>query len=155
MPTIASVLATPFRTSPAIMGAGGGDGLLRNLDSTKTEGLSGKATAPTFPLGDSSGTLKTETCDYPSLPVPEQVVGALAWVPHVAEGNNDPANNEYLCLSGQRPDGVDVTVSNATFIIKSLVCLVDISQQSIVEPLKNRDVVLAVFHYPTKRCLTP
>ena len=100
----------------SIMGAGGAAGLLRNLDMSMTEGLSGTAVSPTFPLGDSSGQLLTDSCSYPKLPVLAEVSAALAYVPHVAEGIDHAANNEYQCLSGQRAGGVDVSLTNATFI---------------------------------------
>jgi cytosine/adenosine deaminase-related metal-dependent hydrolase len=100
----------------SIMGAGAAWGLLRNLDSSDTEGLTGFANAPTFPLGDSSGTMKTQTCDYPKLPKETTVKAYKAYVPHVAEGINDASHNEALCLNGGRKTGVDVTLSNATYI---------------------------------------
>jgi imidazolonepropionase-like amidohydrolase len=103
----------------SMMGSGTAKGLLRNLDDNDVEaGVSSPyADTPTFPLGDSGGKMLEETCDYSSkgLPDPSKLNGK-AYVPHVAEGINKAARNEYLCVSGQRPDGVDVTLPNSTFI---------------------------------------
>jgi hypothetical protein len=100
----------------SIMGVDSAWGFLRNLDSENTEGLSGSAVAPTFPLGDTDGEKETQTCDYPELPWQEKVVEYKAYVPHVAEGINDEARNELICLDGGRSTGVDVALSTATFI---------------------------------------
>jgi hypothetical protein len=100
----------------SILGVKSAGGLLRNLDTSDSEGLTGSANAPTFPLDDRDGIMKTQTCDYPSLPKAATVKAYKAYVPHVAEGISDAAHNEALCLNGGRSTGVDVTVSNATFI---------------------------------------
>jgi hypothetical protein len=55
-------------------------------------------------------------CAYPALPDPASVSKASAWVPHVAEGVGPEARNELACLSGQSPDGVDVTLANTSLI---------------------------------------
>lgn len=103
--------------STSIMGSGSASGLMRNIDSSDNEGLTGKyGNAPTFPLGDSGGTTKTTTCDYASLPKAATVTGYSAYIPHVAEGINQAAHNEYSCLSGQGTGAVDVTLPNSTFI---------------------------------------
>lgn len=101
----------------ATMSEGDAPGLLRNFDGNN-EGL-GKPQVygKTFPLGDSSGTLLSSGCSYPGpLPDVTKVAGYVAYVPHVSEGVSTPARNEFLCLSGQQPGGVDVTVQNAAFI---------------------------------------
>lgn len=103
----------------SIMGSGSASKLVRNVDTTDdTEGLTpkGSISSPTFPLGDSSGSLYEEKCDYKSVPSESTIGGYVSWVPHVAEGINDAAHNEFLCVSGQRQDGVDVTMQNGTFI---------------------------------------
>ena len=101
----------------SIMGVDSAWGLLRNLDTSDTEGLSGDhANAPTFPLDDGDGQTRTQTCDYPELPSEQAVKAYPAYVPHVAEGIDDEARNELLCLDGYRPDGVDVTLPHSTFI---------------------------------------
>lgn len=101
----------------SIIGTGAADGLLRNLDINKYNGL-GKQSAyyGTFPLGDTSGQYRVGSCDYSKLPSETSVTGAVAYVTHVAEGVNLAARNEDLCLSGRQPGGVDITLGNAAFI---------------------------------------
>jgi len=99
----------------SIMGAGEADGLLRNLDGDN-EGLGvPSAIYKTFPLGDVYGVLLDAGCGYPSLPSID-VLGATAYVPHVAEGVVQAARNEFLCLSGQQQGGVDITAPRSAFI---------------------------------------
>jgi len=100
----------------SIFGSGGTDKLLRNLDKD-TEGLSTPAADyETFPLGDSSGTMLQTGCGYPTIPKASVVAQESAYVPHVAEGVNKPANNEFLCMSGRQAGGVDATLHNTGFI---------------------------------------
>ncbi|MCK5800287.1 MAG: amidohydrolase family protein [Deltaproteobacteria bacterium] len=102
----------------SIMGSGEGKGLLRNIDGTKnTEGLTptGSISSPTFPLSDSGGSTATEKCTY-KLPTASSIKNLASWVPHVAEGIDAEAHNEFLCLSGQRSDAIDATFSNGTLI---------------------------------------
>ena len=102
----------------SIMASGNAAGMLRNLDSvTYQEGLGQPAVdAPTFPLGDSSGVYVTEDCSYPSLPSESAVLSEDAWIPHVGEGIDDEARNEFLCLAFEARGGVDVTESNGAYI---------------------------------------
>ena len=94
----------------------GASKLARNLDG-KNEGLtSGTVQDVTFPLGDTSGTLLTSSCNYKSLPDATKVAGYSAWVPHVSEGGLAAARNEFVCLSGQASGAVDVTLKNAAYI---------------------------------------
>jgi large repetitive protein len=100
----------------SLMGSGGADMLLRNLDKDN-EGL-GKSSVDlnTFPLGDSSGTLLKTGCSYPTLPSVSTVKAEIAYVPHVSEGGRVEARNEFLCLSGGQSGAVDVTLSTTGFI---------------------------------------
>jgi hypothetical protein len=99
----------------SIMGEGSAKGLLRNLD-WDNEGLDRPSVKNvTFPLGDSEGETLSAQCTYPSLPDVLTVQKAVAWVPHVAEGVNQVAQNEFSCLS-DAGDGVDVTLSNTSLI---------------------------------------
>ncbi|KAK4045130.1 hypothetical protein OUZ56_032538 [Daphnia magna] len=71
----------------SIAGAGGQAGLLRNLDNgdAQLEGLGGKdANSDTFPLRDSGGTQVASGCS-----------GGLP--PHVGEGIDNEAHNEFTC----------------------------------------------------------
>jgi len=100
----------------SLMGEGSVDGLLRNLD-WDNEGLGwSSAKNVTFPLGDKDGQLLAAQCSYPELPDPTAVKKALAWVPHVAEGVNAEARNEFACLSGGQAGAVDVTLANTSLI---------------------------------------
>ena len=102
----------------SIMASGNAAGMLRNLDSvTYQEGLGQPAVeAPTFPLGDSSGVYVTDDCSYPSLPNEASILAEDAWIPHVGEGIDDEARNEFLCLAFEDRGGVDVTESNGAYI---------------------------------------
>ena len=86
-------------TGTTSMASGNAAGMLRNLDSvTYQEGLGQPAVdAASFPLGDSSGVYVTEDCSYPSLPSESAVLSEDAWIPHVGEGIDDEARNEFLC----------------------------------------------------------
>ncbi len=100
----------------SMMGEGSVKGLLRNLD-WDNEGLNHPSVKNnTFPLGDKDGQLLAAQCGYPTLPDLAYVQKALAWVPHVAEGVNAQARNEFSCLSGAQAGAVDVTLANTSFI---------------------------------------
>ncbi|RMG12363.1 MAG: hypothetical protein D6729_16655 [Deltaproteobacteria bacterium] len=89
-------------------------GLLRNLDSSDTEGLVGvDVDYRTFPLGDSGGTLRASGCDYPHID-PESRLSNPIYCPHIAEGIDVEANNEFHCLS--TPDGADLVESNTSIV---------------------------------------
>jgi cytosine/adenosine deaminase-related metal-dependent hydrolase len=83
-------------------GAGGSPGLVRNLDDAALlEGLGGRpARLQTFPLDDATGILRVGDCDYG--PHPDRAGRAAlahAYAPHVAEGIDDEAHNEFPCVS--------------------------------------------------------
>ena len=103
----------------SITGSTSGDnsrGLLRNLDNPPTNGgLTGvDVNYRTFPLGDSSCELITSGCGYPNI----DGTGNLAadvYMPHIAEGINAEANNEFACLSGA-PGGQDLVERNTSVV---------------------------------------
>lgn len=101
----------------SLFGSGGVPGLLRNLD-TANSGLdpSKKVTYDTFPLGDSQGIMLVGSCAYPSIQSASSVALMHCYIPHVAEGVNEAARNEFLCLSGARPGGQDLVRQNTAFI---------------------------------------
>jgi hypothetical protein len=90
----------------SVVGSGGTRGLMRNLasfpDTSLLEGAGGaSAFFDTFPLGDQDGTELTSGCAYPSPRSPGSAFGtAPAYVPHVAEGINVAAENEFACVAG-------------------------------------------------------
>ncbi len=83
------------------IGAGGSPGLLRNLDvASRLEGLAGTAVAArAFPLDDSSGIFRTADCDYGTAPDAALPPSGGAYLPHVAEGIDHEAQNEFRCLT--------------------------------------------------------
>lgn len=88
----------------SVFGSGGPTGLLRNLDeSTDSEIMMERATYQTFPLRDSgNGDLKrTDDCNYPlcSGGVCNLTTTSRQFVPHVSEGIDEAARNEFRCLS--------------------------------------------------------
>lgn len=100
----------------SIAGVQGEDGLLRNLDG-EDEGLANqKIDNPTFPFGDSSGQLLSNTCNYPTQPSESKAAAAPAYVAHVAEGIDVTAQNEFRCLSGQASDGVNLVGPNTVLV---------------------------------------
>jgi cysteine-rich repeat protein len=88
----------------ATYSANGNPGLLRNLDAAPSGQLgmvSGAAgvNSDTFPLGDSAGEEFTSGCGYPSIPSVASIPTDSSYLPHVAEGIETSANNEFLCMS--------------------------------------------------------
>ena len=82
----------------SIFGSGMISGLARNIDSQKIAGV--QAVYQTFPLGDTDGTMKADSCDYA---YHESVVNAddgCPFGPHLGEGISREAANELVCLSG-------------------------------------------------------
>lgn len=105
----------------SINGSGGADGLLRNLDrsGSQQEGLNQDAIYySTFPLGDTDGRKRSNGCDYESFDSAEssRFTGAVAYTPHIAEGIETSARNEFLCLSGAQADGSDIITGKTAVI---------------------------------------
>jgi large repetitive protein len=106
----------------SINGSGSAPGLVRNLDrSNALEGLTQPAVRySTFPLGDSSGTTRVGTCSYNTTRTDKLTDNAIAqaeaYTPHIAEGIDDAARNEFLCLSGEQAGGNDVIAGKTAFI---------------------------------------
>ncbi len=94
----------------SVNGSGTSDGLLRNLDrSSGNEGLGQpEVEYDTFPLDDTRGTLLASGCDYgSSVTTPDDVANANAYTPHISEGIDVEARNEFLCLSEGDLDLID------------------------------------------------
>ncbi len=91
-------------------------GLLRNLDNGPTTGglIGVDVNYSTFPLGDSNGTMLTSGCGYPGIQ-PPSVLNDDVYMPHIAEGITDEAENEFACLSGA-PGGTDLIEGNTSVI---------------------------------------
>ncbi|MEO8878138.1 MAG: amidohydrolase family protein [Polyangiaceae bacterium] len=87
----------------SLNGSGGVDGLVRNVANYKNqeqlEGLAGPtAHFDTFPLGDSNGTELASGCNYPKVVTASQAFEDGNYTPHIAEGINPDAENEFTCL---------------------------------------------------------
>jgi imidazolonepropionase-like amidohydrolase len=98
-------------------GTGGVDGLVRNVANYKNqeqlEGLTGKTVHfDTFPLGDTNGTeVPSGGCPgYPSVTSASQAFEDGNYTPHISEGINSAAENEFTCLKA-------TVVTNRTGII--------------------------------------
>ena len=82
------------------IGSGDVDGFLRNLDRDAQRGLGQMPVDyDTFPLGDSSGTQLTQGCGYPSINSNGNIAGEDAYFPHIAEGIDAFARNEFVCVA--------------------------------------------------------
>ena len=102
----------------SLAGSGHANGFLRNLDRglLQREGVGPVSVDyQTFPLGDSDCTMRDSGCDYPHVPYAD-ALDADCYLPHVAEGINAAARNEFLCLSDDAGGGTDVTAPNSAFI---------------------------------------
>jgi hypothetical protein len=104
----------------SVNGSGGTPGYLRNLDAnsptstTQSEGAMGPMVDyETFPYGDTSGTeLRGMNCGTPPLAT-LLTRGYSAYTPHIAEGIEQSARNEFLCArSGMN----DIVGPQAAFI---------------------------------------
>lgn len=102
----------------SIVGSGSADGLVRNLDRTDDAdaALGFEAVRfETFSLGDGNETFKDD-CAW-SYKLDELEVSELhAFMPHVAEGIDDYAAEEFRCQSSSFDGGQDFTEKNATHI---------------------------------------
>ncbi|MCO4744882.1 MAG: amidohydrolase family protein [Proteobacteria bacterium] len=92
-------------------------GLLRNLDAAEhNEGLGFyEANYETFPLGDSDGQLAATGCSEYQLDTPT-ALGFRVYLPHIAEGIDAEAQNEFLCLSSDSNGGIDLIAPNTSII---------------------------------------
>jgi cysteine-rich repeat protein len=87
------------------VGSGSATGFLRNLDKPDQEGLGQpEVNFDTFPLGDSSGTQLASGCNYPSMVTTAEIAGDDSYEPHVSEGVDAYARNEFTCLSAGTND---------------------------------------------------
>ena len=99
------------------IGSGDVTGLLRNLDRNLQEGLGQPPVHyETFPLGDSGGTMLNESCNYPAIDTQASIAGDDAYFPHISEGINAAARNEFLCVSSTQGGGEDLLEPQSAFI---------------------------------------
>ena len=96
----------------ALFGSGKAAGLVRNLDKDDLSSIGGSTTTyQTFPLGDSSGAMYDSGCSKYKYNTKDNHFG-----PHIGEGINQAALNEFRCLSGEGSGSVDI-VNNTRAII--------------------------------------
>lgn len=113
----------------SVFGSGGPAGLLRNLDSDTRNGLGAEAVYETFPLDDSDETQFTDSCGYAYCAncTTTGIMGMHSFVPHVAEGINAEARNEYRCMR----DGMhDLVQPVSAFIHGTGLLPIDISEMA-------------------------
>ena len=95
-------------------GSGSAPGFLRNLDGSAMEGLGQEpADYDTFPLGDSDGTQLAMGCGYPSVTTAASIAALDSYTPHVSEGIDATARNEFLCM---RTGANDLVQAQSAFI---------------------------------------
>ncbi len=101
----------------SLVGSGSATGFLRNLDKDAQEGLGIEpAHFETFPLGDSGGTQISSGCGYPDIDTQMSIAMDDAYLPHVSEGINTAAQNEFLCIDGDGKKGEDLLEPQSAFI---------------------------------------
>jgi len=100
----------------SVAGSGGQPGLLRNLDKDSVTTSGGNQQGldepsllyQTFPLGDSGGGELTSGCAYPGIDSPSVIPQSSAYFPHVGEGIEESAHNEFRCVSTTANGGRDL-----------------------------------------------
>ena len=124
----------------SIFGSGSRTGLARNIDQQALDGV--KSVYQTFPLGDSSKNYTSvSTCsDYTYHKSVTNFDDSCPYGPHIAEGINQGALNELLCLNGHGIDGkgtgaVDIFKPNTAIIhgIAATPDIVDLMAQNNVK----------------------
>ena len=104
----------------SLVGSGSAKGVLRNLDTNVQEGLTEKPIDyDTFPLGDSGGERLTSGCGYPSIHKASALASIDAYGPHISEGINQEAQNEFFCTSSTLYGGQKL-VEDKTAIIHAI-----------------------------------
>ncbi len=100
------------------VGSGASAGLLRNLDKAASEeGLNQAAVNfQTFPLGDQNGVQLASGCGYPNILTEASISSDDAFFPHIAEGINAFAQNEFVCVSSSSNGAHDLVQPQSAFI---------------------------------------
>jgi hypothetical protein len=104
----------------SLAGSGQAKGFLRNIDTTAQEGLTRTPLDfDTFPLGDSGGQMLDMGCGYPNIHDPMALLSVDAYLPHIGEGINAAARNEFLCVSSSDGGAKDL-LGRRTAMIHSI-----------------------------------
>ena len=100
------------------VGSGNAPGLLRNLDAAALEEGLGHAAVvfDTFPLGDVNGTQLASGCQYAFKDTSASIASLKSFEPHIAEGIDAVAHNEFVCTSSGANGGQDLTQPQSAFI---------------------------------------
>jgi hypothetical protein len=99
----------------SLVGSGSASGFLRNLDRNDQEGLGiPPVHFETFPLNDANGNTETSGCGYSDIDSQQSIALDLAYLPHVSEGIDRAARNEFICVSGS--PGEDLLQHQSSFI---------------------------------------
>lgn len=107
-----------FGGATSVNGSGTSAGLLRNLD--KENGMEGLTQAAihyqTFPLNDGSGdtSQRRATCNYNTTSPTDtgmSIARDEAYTPHIAEGIDAQARNEFFCSSSDTYDAIGTAIS--------------------------------------------
>ena len=126
--------------------AGGQQGMLRNVDSaSQLQGLQAKAAdSDTFPLGDANGTRRTNDCNYPAnRTTASDIAGLDGYLPHVSEGINAEARNEFVCTSN-----TNAMVANANDVLATQTAIVHAVGMRPGDFAKMRDEFASVIWSP-------
>jgi imidazolonepropionase-like amidohydrolase len=126
--------------------AGGQAGMLRNVDSaSQLQGLAAQAAdSDTFPLGDANGTRRTNDCNYGSnRTTASDIAGLDGYLPHISEGINLEARNEFVCTSS-----TNAQVSGANDVVAPQTAIVHAVGMRPEDFVKVRDDYAAVVWSP-------
>ncbi len=103
----------------SMVGSGYANGMVRNLDQSTNEGSEGlsaeKANNQTFPLGDANESYRSD-CDWSYKDTESEVAGENAYIPHIAEGIDAYAMEEFRCSSTSFDGAQDYTEQNAAHV---------------------------------------
>ncbi|MEC7239647.1 MAG: amidohydrolase family protein [Myxococcota bacterium] len=100
----------------SMVGSGYADGMVRNLDESANEGLNiQKADNQTFPLGDSNEDYKSN-CNWNYRDSELEIAQENAYIPHIAEGIDSYAQEEFRCSSTSFDGAQDYTEKNAAHV---------------------------------------
>jgi len=101
----------------SVNGSGSATGFLRNLDRNAQEGLGQPPVHyETFSLGDANGTQLDTGCAYPNIDTEASIAGDDSYTPHISEGIDAYALNEFICTSSSDDGGQDLLEPQSAYI---------------------------------------